>query len=258
VPEFLDFTVTDPDKWAEARRRMTHDRDRIDWAALARDYPKWREAGAWIRAGFRFGFDVTHSFFVGTERVLMNMATDPEWIVDIFNHELDMSMALCQMIWDAGYRFDAIGWYEDMGYKGNQFFSLDMYRELVKPVQKRACDWARAKGIKVWLHSCGDIRPFVPELVEIGVDILNPLEVKAGMDPFKLKKDFGDKLVFHGGLNAALFDRPEKLFAEMKQVIPAMKAGGGYVASSDHSVPQSVSLETFREFVRLAKELGRY
>ena len=72
-----------------------------------------------------------------------------------------------------------------MGYKGYRFFSLDMYRELVKPVQKRACNWAKAKGIKVWRHSCGD-----------------------------------------------------------------------YIASSDHAVPQSVSLETFRESVRLAKEMG--
>jgi uroporphyrinogen decarboxylase len=258
VPEFLDFTIINADTWAAARKRMTPDRDRVKWDWLKREYPRWRESGAWIRGGLWFGFDVTHSFIVGTERVLMNMATDPEWIVDMFNHELDVSLALLEMVWDAGYTFDAIGWYEDMGYKGTQFFGLDMYRELVKPVQKRACDWAKAKGIKVWLHSCGDIRPFVPELVEIGVDMLNPLEVKAGMDPFRLKKDYGDKLVFHGGLNAALFDRPEKLFAEMREVIPAMKVSGGYIASSDHSVPQSVSLETFREFVRLARELGRY
>ena len=258
VPEFLDFTVVDADSWAKAKARMRPDRDRVNWERLKADYPKWRESGAWISAGFWFGFDATHSFVVGTERTLMAMAADPEWVVDIFNHMLDVHIALFQMVWDAGYRFDAIGWYEDMGYKLNQFFSLAMYRELVKPVQKRACDWARAKGLKVWLHSCGDIRPFVPELIGIGVDMLNPVEVKAGMDPLLLKKQYGDKLAFHGGLNAVLFDQPEQLWAEMRRVIPAMKAGGGYVASSDHSVPQSVSFATFGEFVRLAKELGSY
>jgi uroporphyrinogen decarboxylase len=258
VPEFLDFTVTDADSWAKAKARMKPERDRVDWARLARDYPKWRAEGAWVSAGFWFGFDATHSFVVGTERTLMAMAADPEWVVDIFNHMLDVHLALFQMVWDAGYRFDAIGWYEDMGYKLNQFFSLDMYRALVKPVQKRACDWARAKGLKVWLHSCGDVRPFVPELIGIGVDMLNPVEVKAGMDPVALKRQYGDRLAFHGGLNAALFDQPEKLWAQMRATVPAMKAGGGYVASSDHSVPDSVGLEEFREFVRLAKELGSY
>ena len=78
------------------------------------------------------------------------------------------------------------------------------------------------------------------------------------MDPVALKARYGDRLGFHGGLNAALFDRPEELHAEMRRVIPVKKKGGGYWASSDHSVPQSVSLEEFRNFVGLAKELGSY
>jgi uroporphyrinogen decarboxylase len=237
---------------------MTPDRDRVDWERLRREYPRWREQGAWIRAGFWFGFDITHSHFVGTERLLMAMCTDPEWVVDMWNHELDVDIALFEMVWDAGYRFDAIGWPDDMGYKLHQFFSLDMYREMLKPVHKRACDWAHARGCKVHLHSCGDIRPFVPELIEIGVDMLNPLEVKAGVDPVELKRQYGKELAFHGGLNAVLYEKPDLLWEEMKKVIPAMKAGGGYVASTDHSVPDSVSLEKFGEFVALAKQLGSY
>jgi uroporphyrinogen decarboxylase len=133
-----------------------------------------------------------------------------------------------------------------------------MYRSLVKPVHKRACDWAHARGVKVKLHSCGDIRPFVPDLIEIGVDMLNPVEVKAGMEPVALKEKYGRSLGFHGGLNVALFDHPDKLWEEMRRVVPVMKKGGGYIAGSDHSIPQSFSLENFREFVRLAKELGSY
>lgn len=258
VPEFLDFTIVDPDSWRAAKARMQPDRNRIDWDRLARNYRTWREEGRWIRGDFWFGFDVTHSWTVGTERTLMAMATDPEWLVDIFNTFLDLDLALYEMIWEAGYGFDEIFWPDDMGYKQNQFFSLRMYRELLKPVHKRACDWAHARGVKVHLHSCGDINPFVPELIEIGVDMLNPLEVKAGMDPVKLKAEYGSKLAFHGGLNAVLYNEPEKLWAEMRRVIPVMKENGGYLISSDHSVPESVSLEDFRRFVHLAKELGAY
>jgi len=258
VPEFLDFTIKDPDSWREVKKRMTPDRDRVDWAGLKKNYPEWQKQGAWISAGFWFGFDVTHSWAVGTERVLMAMATDPEWVVDMFNRWLDVDIALFEMVWNEGYRFDCISWPDDMGYKLNQFFSLKMYRELVKPVHKRAADWAHAKGVKVHLHSCGCIEPFIPDMIEIGVDMLNPIEVKSGMDPVKLKKKFGDRLAFHGGINAVLYGEPAKLEAEMRRVIPAMKRGGGYIASSDHSVPDSVSLEDFRRFVDLARELGKY
>jgi uroporphyrinogen decarboxylase len=205
-----------------------------------------------------FGFDVTHAWIVGTERVLMALIEEPEWLRDMFNQELELDLALLDMIWDEGYHFDSIFWCDDMGYKHNQFFSLKTYRNLIKPFHQRAIDWAHARGIKAHMHSCGDVNPFVPELVSMGLDALNPLEVKAGMDPVALKQKFGKDLVFHGGINAVLWDKPDQIEEEMKRVIPIMKESGGYIFSSDHSVPSSVSLEDFRRIIGLAKELGSY
>jgi uroporphyrinogen decarboxylase len=256
VPEFLDCKICSPDAWREARRRMTPDRDRINWDHLAQNYSRWRQEGRWIKAEFWFGFDITHSWITGTETLLMAMMSEPEWVVEMFRHQLDLDLALFDMVWDAGYTFDAIRWPDDMGYKHSQFFSVATYREILKPFHRRAIEWAHSKGIKAELHSCGDIRPLVPELLEIGLDSLNPLEVKAGMDPIAMKAQFGDRIVLHGGLNALLYQDPEQLWNEMRRIIPIMKQNGGYVISSDHSVPDSVSLEQFREFVRIAKELG--
>lgn len=258
TPEYLDFTVRDRDSWREAKERMRPDPDRIDWNALKRDYPKYREAGSWISYCFWFGFDITHAHMVGTENILMMLAEDPEWCADMFQHELDVHIALFDQIWDAGYRADEIFWPDDMGYRQHTFFSLDTYREVLKPVHKKACDWAHAKGLKVHLHSCGFVQTLIPDLLEIGVDALNPLEVKAGMDPIALKKQYGDRLVLHGGVNAVLWEDFDAIAAEMERVIPVVKENGGYIFSSDHSVPDSVSLETFRRTVELAKELGRY
>ena len=84
------------------------------------------------------------------------------------------------------------------------------------------------------------------------------IEVKAGMDPLWMKETYGKDLVIHGGLNAALWDDYEKLDAEIRRVVPALKRGGGYVYGTDHSVPSCVSLENFRRFVELGKELGSY
>lgn len=152
--------------------------DRVDWAYLETNYATWRQQG----------FDVTHARIVGTKKLLIWMAEDPELVADMFNTELNFSLTLLDMIWDRGYTFDSIFWCDDMGYRNGIFFSVDMYREILKPVQKRASEWTHAKGIKAHLHSCGNINALLPELVDMGLDALNPLEVKAGMDPVHLKK----------------------------------------------------------------------
>jgi uroporphyrinogen decarboxylase len=133
-----------------------------------------------------------------------------------------------------------------------------MYRDLFKPADRKAAEWAHHKGLKVYYHSCGNVTPLVPELIDAGVDMLNPLEVKAGMDPLALKADYGQQLAFHGGLNATLYDPPQRMWAEMERVIPVMKENGGYVIGTDHSIPDNVSLDQYRQFVSLAKKLGRY
>jgi uroporphyrinogen decarboxylase len=258
TPEFLHFTVVDPDSWRKAKARMQPDRDRVHWNHLREHYGRWVREGYWISAHLWFGFDVTHAWMVGTERLLCALAEEPEWCMDMFSHLLDLDIKLLDMVWDAGYRFDGVTWPDDMGYKHNQFFSLDMYRRLLKPFHQRAIDWAHAKGIKAELHSCGDVNPFVPELVAMGLDGLNPLEVKAGMDPVHLKRTYGGKLLLHGGINAVLWDQPERIKAEIERVVPVMKARGGYIFGSDHSVPSSVSLEDFRQIVALAKRVGAY
>ncbi len=258
TPEFLDFTIIDRSSWAAAKARMTPARERIDWGRLEREAPRWDAEGWWVQAGLWFGFDVSHSWMVGTERLLMALVEDPQWCVDLFAHQLETDLALLQLILDAGYHVDAVRWPDDMGYKHNQFFSLATYRQLLKPFHKRAVDWAHERGLVAHLHSCGDINPFVGDLLDIGLDALNPLEAKAGMDVVALKQAYGDRLVLHGGINAVLWDQPEAIRAEMERVVPVVKEGGGYIFSSDHSVPSSVSADDFRGIIELAQHLGSY
>jgi uroporphyrinogen decarboxylase len=231
---------------------------RVPWDLLAQNYDKWRADGEFLRLGFWFGFDVTHSHMAGTETVLCAMYEEPEWVQDMFDTYLAIDIEMANRLWDKGYKFDSVHWYDDMGYKGSPFFSPAMYRELLKPYHKRAADWAHEHGAVVELHSCGFIQPLVPDLVEIGIDSLNPLEIKAGMDPVYLKKTFGDKLAFHGGINAQIMDQTDLVRAEMERLIPLLKEGGGYIFASDHSIPNSVSFENMKLISELAHRLGRY
>ena len=257
-PEFIDFKVVDEDSWAEAKARMTLDDDRIPWDLLKKEYPKWQAEGRWIIGGFWFGFDVTHSWMMGTENLLMAMIDEPELVQDMFGTYLDRCMQLFQRVWDAGYRFDEVHWPDDMGYKGTTFFSPATYRQMVQPFHKAAVDWAHNKGIYARLHSCGNIMSLVPDIVATGMDALNPLEIKAGMDPIRLKKEYGDKLVLHGGINAVLWDDADAIIAEIDRLVPVLKENGGFIFSSDHSIPNSVSLENFRRIVEEVKRVGSY
>jgi uroporphyrinogen decarboxylase len=258
TPEMLDFKVTTAEAWEQAKARMTLEDNRIPRKRLEENFTKWRADGHWITAHFWFGFDVTHSWMMGTENLLIAMYEEPEMVQDMFNTYLDRCMDLFGQIWDAGYHFDCISWPDDMGYKGTTFFSNEMYREMLKPVHKRAIDWAHNRGIYAHLHSCGNIMSRIDDLMEIGLDALNPLEVKAGMEPLTLKKNYGDKLVLHGGINAVLWDDKEAIIEEIRRVIPALKENGGYIFSSDHSVPNSVSLENFRAIIEEIKIVGKY
>lgn len=258
TPQVLDCYYCTSDRWEEAKERMYKDIDsRIPWERLKKEYPVWKSEGRFLQLVAWFGFDVTHSHMVGTEEVLVGMLEEPEWITDMFDTYLDVSLKLNQKILDAGYEFDGLFWYDDMGYKGTSFFSPNTYSELLKPYHKKAVDWAHERGLVTELHSCGFIEPLLDDIVDTGVEMLNPLEIKAGMNPTRLKEKYGGKLAFHGGINAQLWDNIDAVVAEMERIIPIMKEGGGYVFASDHSIPNSVSFENMKIITELAKKLGK-
>ena len=256
--EVLEFKVTDAEAWADAKARMTLDDDRIPWKHLEKNYDKWRAEGRWISANFWFGFDVSHSRMTGTDTMLITLLDEPELAQDIFDTYLRSCEALFQRVWDAGYHFDEVYWPDDMGYKGTAFFSSDVYKEVLKPYHTRAVQWAHDHGVPARLHSCGDITKLLPDIVDTGIDALNPLEVKSGFDAYAVKQKYGDKIVLHGGMNAQLWGNTEAAVAEVREKLPYLKEGGGYIFASDHTIPNNVSLETMKCIIEEAKRLGSY
>ena len=258
TPEMLDFTITTPESWERAKAKMTLDDDRIPWDMLKNNFDQWRSEGRWITAGFWFGFDVTHSWMMGTETCLVAMMEEPEFVKDVIDTYLDRCEKLCERIWNAGYRFDEINWPDDMGYKGTSFFSPQIYRDIVKPYHARAVKWAHDRGIYARLHSCGNIMGLLPDVIETGIDALNPLEVKAGMDSKYIKDTYGDRLTLHGGINAVKWSDTEAIVAEIWEKVPYLKQNGGYIFSSDHSIPNDVSLANMKLIIEEAKKAGSY
>jgi len=258
TPQDLAFKIHDRKTWEAAKPRFAVSRDRIDWEGLAKSYGQWRRDGSWIQIAPWFGYDIVNARTCGTETILVAMAEDPEWVKDMCDTGCDLTLSLADMLWDAGYTFDEFMWWDDMAYRNGMLFSKEMWREIVRPYQKRVIDWAHAHGIKAHLHCCGDIRALIPDLLDLGLDALNPLEVKAGMDPIGTKQRFGDRLLLKGGFDVMHWDDPARAEADIRAMLPAMMKNGGYLFASDHSIPQSVSLAAYRRIVDCAREVGTY
>ena len=258
TPHMTSFTITNEDEWLKAKKKMTPDTDRIPWDYLKENYNKWLKEGRWILADTCFSAQFFMSHVVGTELHLMAMLEDPDWCKDMIDYTLDLNLKLLDMTWDAGYKFDMLNIRDDLGYSHSLFFSVDTYREIVKPAHKRAIDWAHNKGAWVRLHTCGSVEPLLPEFAELGFDALHPMEIKAGMKPLEIKEKYGDKLVLHGGFDARLWKDINAIKAEMDRLLPVLKRNGGYIFAADHSIPNDVSFENIKEIIRYAKELGRY
>jgi len=258
TPFYLDYEIHDRESWDIARQRMVPSRDRVNWDIWRQNYTYWRENGYWIEVGPWFGYDIVNARTMGTEATLLAMVDYPEWMIDMFNHGCDLSLTLLDLIWDAGYEFDELLWYDDIGYKNGLMISRDMWYEMVRPYQKRVIEWAHRHGIKAQLHSCGRVESLIPDFIEIGLDALNPMEVKAGMDPIALKRKFGQEISFRGGFDIRNWTDISLAEAEILEKLPILKENGGYVFSSDHSISDNVSLENYMRIVEIAKTAGKY
>ncbi len=135
-----------------------------------------------------------------------------------------------------------------------------MYKELLFPWHKRLFDFAHARDLPVILHADGLVESLVPHLIDAGLDCLQPIEVKAGMDLVKLKKAFGDRLAFIGGMDARelISNDLGRVRAELEKKLPDAMDGSGYILQVDHSVSHQVNYETYKYFVDRGLEIGTY
>ncbi|RKY75233.1 hypothetical protein DRQ00_10890 [candidate division KSB1 bacterium] len=259
TPGWVDFLIKDRASWEEYKSRLTMNSSRVDWGKELARCNKAREQGFWVRLVAAIGYDRVQTI-VGSERLLMAMIEDPDWVKDMFSTVAELVINVAEEMMARGFQFDGVLFCEDMGYRNALLFSPALYRELAMPCDRRLCDFFKAKGLKVMLHSCGNVMELVPYLIEAGFDCLEPLEVKAGMDLIKLKKDYGDRLAFMGGIDVRKMadPNPEVMEEEIRTKITVAKQGGGYIFHSDHSVPDNVSLEQYEKCIELVHRYGKY
>lgn len=261
TPEHVDFLVRDRAGWEQhIKPFLKPDRRRVNFEA----YRLARQAAADKNRFFMwFGTNVFEQLHpvCGHEHLLVGMALDPEWVLEMASFYAEMTINLWEMLFAEEGLPDGIWFWEDMGFKEKPFMSPAMYRELIMPAHKRTIAWAHQRGMRVIMHSCGFVEPLVPGMIEAGIDMLQAMEVKAGMDMVRLNKLYGDRLGFMGNIDIreVISNDKQRIEAELrKKILPLMATKTPYILSSDHSTPSEVDFESFMYFRDRGLELARY
>jgi uroporphyrinogen decarboxylase len=203
-----------------------------------------------------------------------------QWLVDLVAQP-DFARALIDSIAGTQIRMDeagirAAGKYlsifkvsgEDFGMQDRALFSMRTWKEVILPSLRQRWQAARyalaryAPHVKVLLHSDGAIRPFIPDIMDAGVDILDPIQRHCpGMDLYELKRDFGDRLSFHGAVDTQQvlpFGTPEEVEVEVRTCLDALAPGGGYILAPVHNVQGDVPPENILTMCEAAHRYGQY
>ena len=263
TPEHVDFHVKDRQTWDQfARPRLTNPADyqrRINFEAYRNTRADCDRRDLYFCWSGVNVFEMMHPI-CGHEYMLMGMALDPDWVRDMCTVYSELTLALMEILFEKEGLPDGIWFYEDMGFKYRPFMSPRMYKEILLPAHKRTFEFAHARGLPVVVHSCGFVEPLVPGLIEAGMDCLQAMEVKAGMDLVELKKAYGDQIAFMGGLDVRTLVANDRaaIQAELDRKLPIAMEGGGYALHSDHSIPDQVEYETYKFFVERGLEMGTY
>lgn len=250
--------------------------DRINYSRMTQEEAAWLEkeakrlyettdkailaefvGSAFYESGqYDFGYDVYYE----------NLVIEKELIHYYNQRRLEMLKD------DAKTYLDAVGDYIDVFHMGDDLgtqtapqISIEMYREMIKPYHKELFQYIHkiCPKVKIFYHCCGSIYPFIPDLIDAGVDVLNPVQLTAtGMDARQLKDEFGDKLTFWGGgcnltttgTNGSL----EEIEAEVKELAGIFKKGGGYVFNPVHNIQNDVTPERVIAIYEAAYKYSAY
>lgn len=202
---------------------------------------------------------------IGLENFLMALVQEPQFADRIMDRITDIYIESCNNYLDElGKYLHVFIYYDDLCGQEGWMIRPDLYRKMIKPKQRRLVEAiTRKTGAKLFYHSCGASRDLIPDLIDVGFDIINPVQVSArGMDTRRLKQDFGRDIVFWGGgvdtQHVLPFGKPADVVDEVKRRIDDLAPGGGFVFAAIHNIQAFVPPENIVAAFDTALEYGKY
>jgi uroporphyrinogen decarboxylase len=204
------------------------------------------------------------SYLRGLDTLLMDLIINKEFAHALFRKVTDIQKTKYGRFLDkVGKYVDVVRVGDDTGMQQGPLMSPQLYREMLKPYHKEYFDFIKERtDAKLCLHSCGAVYELIEDLIDVGVDILNPIQVSAkNMECSRLKKEFGDRLGFWGGIDTQRvlpFGTPDEVKEEVRMRIRELGPGGGFIPCHVHNLQHDVPPENVIAMYRAIKEYGTY
>ena len=269
--DFLGHVTADRQAWERIKPRFALSTDpgepaRIDQASYFAHfdpYPSWEEAVRKYRriyATGRYMLFQAYGPWEATwrhrrmEDLLMDVAIEPDWVRDMADTYQDLVIAILGRCLDLGMKPDGFFMVEDLGSTRSTMISPESWRRVFKPAVARLGSFLQQHGIDFWMHSCGAVQPLLDDLVDCGLQVINPLQTNAGFDVVQMRKRYGGRLALYGNISVKkMLGARDELEQEIRRKVPVARQGG-YIFHSDHSVPPQVSFERFCWILKTARE----
>ncbi len=194
-------------------------------------------------------------FSRGIENFLADLAGDPPFARKLLNRIIEKNLVMLENFLAAP-EIDGVLLGSDWGTQLDLIMAPDTWENLIRPGEQREYDLVHAYGKDVWVHSCGNVRKIIPSLIEMGLDVLNPVQPEA-MDLAALKADYGERLAFWGGITTQRelpFGTPEDVKRETRRVRDLMARGGGYILAPSQEIQGDVPAANILALIEAAKE----
>jgi uroporphyrinogen decarboxylase len=202
---------------------------------------------------------------MGLPNFLMALASEPEFADRMMEQITDIYIESCNNYLDqVGEYLQVFTYWDDVNTQNGWMISPDLYRRMIKPKEKRLVEAIKRKtNAKLFFHGCGAAFDLIPDLIELGFDIINPVQTSAkGMDPKRLKATYGNDIVFWGGgvdaQKTMPFGTPQQVADEVRQRIDELAPGGGFVFAAVHNLQATDPAENIIAAFDTALEYGRY
>jgi uroporphyrinogen decarboxylase len=201
----------------------------------------------------------TASALIGMEKLMVKMYEDPDFVKLYLEKITDLFYEQSLRVFEAANgKMDIFFMGDDYGTQRGLIMSEKMWDEFYAPQVSRLFSLAKEFGIKVMLHSCGSVNKLIPRLIELGMDALDPIQVRASeMEPEKLKADFGDFITFHGGLDTQHilpFCSVEEVREESRRLIEIFGRGGGYIFAPSQEFLPDIPLDNILAMYDVGRE----
>ena len=271
IPEILKYPVETKEDWDEYKKRLeplSEGRWLDQWDRIKDEWLAWPirpelDGKSWEERDFPLGMNLLSLYgnlrnYMGMQNVSIAIYEEPELVEEMMDRQTWLAEEMLKKVYAAGITLDWVFVWEDMCYNKGPMVSPKWAREFMVPRYRRITDILYSHGCKLVAVDCdGKIDEMIPIWLDGGINGVWPLERAAGMDPLRLRKEYGKDLVLMGGVDKRALAKGKSEIDREVQMVRQLIAGSGYFVNVDHFIPPDVSYENIKYFTDQVKALKK-